>query len=353
MFIIEASSVDEALTKGLTFFRDETRRDKHWTEEPSRNGPVRVATAPVTTVYLNPCARVLRNPVRDANPFFHLMESMWMLAGRRDVAFPARYAAQLQLYSDDSVNLNGSAYGYRWREHFGYDQLELIIAELRHDPTTRRCVLAMWDAQERYDDIFDREGRPPGYVGDLQSAFEGSKDIPCNTQVFFRIHGGALDMTVTNRSNDMVWGAYGANAVHFSFLHEYVAMSVGVEVGVYYQVANNFHIYTERPDVQRLLAAPSPLRSFTYLPCDPLLAEGESVGPSEFRSFVDDPVAYDGNTSFLRRTAARMARAHEAYKAKDRKRAMTEAHLVADPCWRGAAIEWLERRKWVEAGSPS
>jgi hypothetical protein len=50
-------------------------------------------------------------------------------------------------------------------------------------------------------------------------------------------------MLVTNRSNDIVWGAYGANAVHFSYLLEYVASSIGVKVGRYWQVSNDFHIY--------------------------------------------------------------------------------------------------------------
>ena len=33
-----------------------------------------------------------------------------------------------------------------------------------------------------------------------------------------------LCMTVCNRSNDMLWGAYGANVVHMSMLQEFVAL---------------------------------------------------------------------------------------------------------------------------------
>ena len=53
-----------------------------------------------------------------------------------------------------------------------------------------------------------------------------------------------LDMTVCCRSNDVVWGAYGANAVHFSVLQEYMAARIGVAVGTYTQFSNNFHVYT-------------------------------------------------------------------------------------------------------------
>jgi thymidylate synthase len=80
----------------------------------------------------------------------------------------------------------------------------------------------------------------------LQQALGGGKDVPCNTNAFFRVTNGKLDMMVNCRSNDIFWGAYGANAVHFSFLQEYVASSIGVEVGRYWQNSFNFHAYVDR-----------------------------------------------------------------------------------------------------------
>ena len=65
--------------------------------------------------------------------------------------------------------------------------------------------------------------------------------------MFFRDPGPnyVLDMTVTNRSNDAVWGMLGANYVHFSFLQEYMAARLRCGVGRYWQFTNNLHIYTE------------------------------------------------------------------------------------------------------------
>ena len=37
---------------------------------------------PVYTIYERPEERVLFDAVRDANPFFHLIESLWILGGR-------------------------------------------------------------------------------------------------------------------------------------------------------------------------------------------------------------------------------------------------------------------------------
>ena len=43
----------------------------------------------------------------------------------------------------------------------------------------------------------------------------------------------------------MIWGAYGANAVHFSMLQEYMAGRIGVDVGVYNQISDSFHVYVK------------------------------------------------------------------------------------------------------------
>ena len=43
-------------------------------------------------------------------------------------------------------------------------------------------------------------------------------------------------------------GAYGANAVHFSMIQEYVAGMLGVEVGEYSQVTDCMHLYLDNPN---------------------------------------------------------------------------------------------------------
>jgi hypothetical protein len=219
-------NVNDALPFGLSAIL------RHGIVNQSRNGKVMMVPAPVTTAYLAPCERVLFSPERDANPFFHLMESMWMLAGCNDVAFPSYYSKQLASYSVDGQTLHG-AYGHRWRNHFGYDQIEQAIADLKADPDSRRVIIQMWDA-----------------TVDGRSTEANAKDRPCNDMVKFQaIPAGngyyCLNMSVFCRSNDAVWGAYGANAVHFSYLHEYVASAVGMSVGTYFQISDNLHVYDQ------------------------------------------------------------------------------------------------------------
>lgn len=191
--------------------------------EQTRNGPALVIPEPVTTVYNRPTERVLFNAERDANPIFHLMESIWMLAGRNDVAFLTQFNKNMSNFSDDGVVFN-AAYGYRWRKHFGFDQLPAIIEMLSRDPNSRQAIVQMWD------------------TADLTKR---TKDKCCNMQVIFDLRGGSLNMAVINRSNDIWWGAYGANAVHFSILQEFIAGALGVDVGQYRQVSHNLHLYTE------------------------------------------------------------------------------------------------------------
>jgi hypothetical protein len=149
-----------------------------------------------------------------------------MLAGRNDVDFPARYAKQIATYSDDGEILYG-AYGYRWRSHFGVDQLVHIAENLRKNPEDRRCVLAMWDAR-------------------IDLTRQNGKDLPCNTiATLSRNANGALDLTVFQRSGDIIWGVLGANCVHMSLMQEYVALMIGCPVGSYHQIVNNFHAYVD------------------------------------------------------------------------------------------------------------
>jgi hypothetical protein len=106
------------------------------------------------------------------------------------------------------------------------DQLKVIAEALQKNPDDRRQVLEMWDATVD----LGRQG----------------KDLPCNLMATFQINTtGALDLSVFCRSNDIVWGCYGANAVHFSFLLEYMARWIGVPVGRYSQISINWHGYLE------------------------------------------------------------------------------------------------------------
>ncbi len=225
MFVIDAVNVNDALLQGVKLIAD------HGEKVESRGGMTVEVPFPVSTVYRNPLQKVLMSRVRDANPFFHLMEAMWILAGRKDVKFLTEFNKRMVDYSDDGEVFN-APYGHRLRdaphtnEGFRMDQLQVIIDILRVDPNSRQAVAQIWDPR------------------DLDKT---TKDKACNMSLVFRVRKGELHLTVYNRSNDMIWGAYGANVVQFSTVLEYVAAHLNIPVGTYTQVSNSYHIYTDGP----------------------------------------------------------------------------------------------------------
>jgi thymidylate synthase len=308
----------------------------------TRNGKVLQLRGPTTICYERPLERVIFWPERDANPYFHLLEAMWLLAGRNDVEFVARYAKRMREFSDDGKTFNG-AYGYRWRKHFGYDQLEWIADELQANPNSRRCVLSMWDPGSHEPD-----GTPFEGTGDLYLGFHGFKDVPCNTHAYFAINdSGFLDMTVCNRSNDLVWGCLGANVVHFSFLLEYMAAKIGVPVGYYYQISNNLHGYLETIEPLRDLAGNcliSPYENGFVKPY-PLMTSCNAVDEDiAFHEDLENLDKYNGASAFFRDVVEPVRAAHQAHKAGDSMIALQRCKSILASDWRMACEQWLQRR---------
>ncbi len=335
MQVLNVRNVHDALIRGVDLLETENFKER------TRNGVVYRAKTPVTTVYEKPKERVLFWEERDANPFFHFMEGLWMLTGRNDLDFVKGYARNMKNYSDDGETLWG-AYGWRWRSYFGKDQLKIIIDRLKAEPEDRRCVLQMWDAKED----LNRDG----------------KDVPCNTSIYFsEDHTGRLEMTVSNRSNDIIWGAYGANAVHMSMLQEYVAHAIGRPVGRYYQISNNYHAYIDI--YEKLLKKLNDRDALDFYSIKyPMVGnpyEKHKVSPysmfndtnireweRDLEIFMErkpfkDCKFYD---KFFTEVAAPMQDAFRLHKMGETEEAMVEISRCKATDWRRACYEWLERR---------
>jgi len=365
MLVINARTVSEALSQGLHAIR------VHGIAKPSRVGDVLVMPRPVLTEYSDPTNRVLLSPQRDANPFFHVMEALWMLAGRNDLPWLVRFNSRFASYSDDGGQTQPGAYGYRWRNYFGHDQLQDIILELKQNPDTRRCVLAMWDggARASWDEtghgVRLKEYEQPG---DFYAAVGGSADVPCNTHAYFDTIDGRLNMTVCCRSNDIIWGAYGANAVHFSFLLEYLSIMTGIPMGVYRQFSNNYHLYTNIVSRDELMPlSRDVLSNDTYLvregpagvrlvPRVPAIRKVPLVTAPElfdgdlhkFMRYSDTGLQLDAETyyePFMRGVAVPMYNAYRLFKEKRYDEAIDIADTIRAEDWRMACVQWLERRR--------
>ena len=334
MHVINATNVNHALEQGIRLFKELERFENPISPRGFRTIE---CPEPVATVYLNPTQRVLFSPTRDANPFFHFFESLWMLAGRNDVEFVERFNPQMKMYSDDGERIWG-AYGFRWRDFFGFDQLDALVKLLKHDQYSRRGVVTMWDPQG--DAVGDSgEGGPTG------------KDVPCNTHLYFKIRGGALRMTICCRSNDMLWGAYGANAVHMSMLHEYLAGKLGVRVGPMTQVSDSLHVYLD--DKGGALWAKLKEACLAEFSTSPYFTEVEPFQMNSWEKKWDRDLAQffditdqsgdgfvlpnDYTTDFFRHVVVPLWNGWQSRSARD-------VELCAASDWRKACREWLQRR---------
>lgn len=355
--VLRGRNVRELLPLGLHYLEEVGERGN------SRVGEVITAPHPVTSVYERPTERVLLSSLRDANPFFHLYESLWMLAGRSDADVLIDYVKRFADFADDGV-VHG-AYGHRWRDHMGYDQLDVIVEKLRANPDDRQCVLQMWDASAHTEST-------PGHDGsdDLRGNW---RDRPCNTHVYFRVRkqrapqvesapffsslsAPVLDMAILCRSNDIIMGAYGANAVHFSMLMEYVAGRVGVAVGTMYQFSNNWHAYVRDLDKlgdPRHLSEEMINESRELRPMP--IGEDWDVWDKDLAAFmgwhdalwtvgVEEISEPEYVNSWFRLVAGRVALSHWAHKQHLRDTALVTALNIEADDWRAACAEWLERR---------
>ena len=319
---ISGENVPDAYHNVLCYMRDAAY------PEQSRNGDVMVLGQPLTLTIRNPQERVMVDPIRNANPFFHLLEFVWMMAGRRDAEFVGNIVNRMWEYAEPNGKFHG-AYGHRWRKYFIDDQIAEAITKLKNNPYDRRVVISMWDPDA---DFLDKQ----------------YNDHPCNTHIYFRVVGDDLDMTVCNRSNDVIWGMLGANACHMTMLHELIATAAGYGVGKYRVFTNNAHVYRDLPNFEAIWNAvdvDTPYRGGGPN-IVPILRPGETypqfIGACS--SFCKAPHRInDTGIWFIDKIAFPM---YKSYFAKDDYTGALEwAARIEAWDWRLAAKEWLKRNR--------
>ena len=287
--------------------------------DSSRNGDVLSLQEPLMVTVENPNRRVNVDPIRRCNPFFHVMEFVWMMSGSNSPEWISTFNKRFVEYADKYSGLIHGAYGNRWRAHFDIDQIVTATEMLKEDPTSRRVVLGMWDA-----------------VTDLGTHHN---DLPCNTHIYLRIVNGELDMTVCNRSNDVIWGMTGANAVHMTMLQELMAQEIGVKLGRYTVMTNNAHVYLDLDGVRDMLSSTNVyypsfdgVTPVGYEPV-PLLKDGEKLGDFlvECEQFVSGVTKADN--SWLTKVAGPM---YELWFNRE-----LGIEPIVDAGWRAACQQWL------------
>lgn len=177
-----------------------------------------------TVTLEHPTERFITIPGRRNDVFATIAETMWVLAGRNDMEYLARYLGRALQFSDDQATWRGG-YGPRLRNWGGVDQVDEIRKLLRSDPESRRAVAVLFDPARDFVETLD---------------------VPCNNWLHFLVRDGRVDLNVTVRSNDILWGFSGINTFEWSVLHEMMAFWLGAPVGHATFFISSLHLYGER-----------------------------------------------------------------------------------------------------------
>lgn len=229
MNVIEATGYREALPKALKLI---LRTGKNI----SPRGNETIEVEDVLIQLSNPRDRVPLLPHRRANIFALLAETLWVFAGRDDLEFIGFYLSRVADFSDDGIRLEG-AYGPRLRNWYGHDQLMNLVGLLRNDPSSRRAVISLFDPTKDWDNT--------------------RKDIPCNNWLQFTIRDERLNMRVTSRSMDVIWGST-LNIFEWTTMQELLAYWLSVDVGTYVHFIGSLHLYDRFRDRATMILSHMP-----------------------------------------------------------------------------------------------
>ena len=152
-------------------------------------------------------------------------EQIWYIMGSQR---PEDFVKKFTKIWDDFTEEDGTvpaAYGHRWRNAFGRDQLGLLIKHLSEQPGSRHGVVVTWDPRE------DGLGNPAA-----------KKNVPCPYTFTVNIIGNKLHIHSVVRSNDMMLGCP-HDVAGFALLQAILAAKLGVQSGKLTHTISNAHIY--------------------------------------------------------------------------------------------------------------
>jgi thymidylate synthase len=212
-------------------------------DRPSYSTATRAKTAiEIPNVSFTVRDAIARTPylaARRANIVFNHAEALWYLSGRDDLDMIAHYAPRQRGLSENGTTLTGTAYGPRLfgaSPPDGRSQFDRMMALLRDDPDTKRAAMLIM----RPDELTD----------------PANPDVACTLGLQFMLRAGRLHATTYMRGNDAVIGLFG-DTFAFTFVQEFAARLLGVEIGSYAHHVGSMHINTlDLAKVERILAEP-------------------------------------------------------------------------------------------------
>lgn len=168
-------------------------------------------------------------------PHVAAAETAWQFMGTKDPTFILKHAPKLwSKFLEFETTTVGTiseqrevlktAYGWRWREAFGRDQLGLAVNELRDNPTNRQLWVQAWDPHS------DGLGGPQ------------PKNIPCPLGFSVSRFQDDIHMSVFVRSSDVFVGLP-YDVMAYGLTLDAIAASVGCRPATLHFTLAHPHLY--------------------------------------------------------------------------------------------------------------
>ncbi len=174
-------------------------------------------------------------------------EQVWYLTGSRR---PSELLTQYTQIWNEFTNPGGglpTAYGFRWRQYFGRDQVDSLVKHLEEERSSRQAVVVTWDPAT--------DGLSP-----LKK-----KNVPCPYSFTVNILGDQLHLHNIVRSNDMMLGCP-HDAAGFALLQSILAARLNAKVGKYTHSISNAHVYgTHYEGAQELIRRTNDHKKVTFI----------------------------------------------------------------------------------------
>ena len=152
------------------------------------------------------------------------IELLWILSGRTDLDYlidnGVDYWTPDYNRSGRTDRTLGPIYGHQWRNFNGSDQLQILLQEIRENPTSRRLLVNAWNVSDLHDMVL-----PPCHYG---------------FQLF--INNGKLDLMWQQRSADVFLGLP-YDICMYGLLLEMIAEGAGLKPGTLIGSLGDCHIY--------------------------------------------------------------------------------------------------------------
>ncbi len=179
----------------------------------------------------DPRKRSIYSKLRRWDIAYAIGETIWYLRGAQDLKMIKYYAPSYGRFSDNGTSLYG-AYGPRLRDQYNTESnvllyhyessIQSVIRKLQDDRDSRQALALIWRQKDMH--------------------VITTKDLPCTICLQFFIRDDKLHTIATMRSNDL-WIGASYDIYTFTFIQEYIAGILGIDVGHYHHQSGSMHLY--------------------------------------------------------------------------------------------------------------